>query len=86
MKGAEAQAKKYFPEGQIVSAPQSSTFATMSMNVVTRKADIAIAEPAFVNALVAYLNEKHPYDVPMILAWPVGAAPDYVNWVQEQVG
>jgi periplasmic divalent cation tolerance protein len=37
---------------------------------------------ALVDRIVERANERHPYDVPCVLALPVvGANPDYVAWV-----
>ncbi len=69
---AEAQAKQFFPQAQLFSAPQSASFSTMFMNVTTGKADLAIAEPASVLAFLEnnpdiQLVPIHP-DEPLILA------------------
>lgn len=35
-------------------------------------------------ALLQWLREKHPYDVPEILAWPVESGHDsYTKWVED---
>jgi ABC-type amino acid transport substrate-binding protein len=53
---AEAQAKQYFPNAKIFSAPQSSPFSVMFINVATGKADITIATPVIIKEFV----EKNP--------------------------
>ena len=36
------------------------------------------------DALVARIAALHSYDVPAVVAWPIGAAhPDYAAWVEE---
>ncbi|MCE7795089.1 divalent-cation tolerance protein CutA [Sphingobium sufflavum] len=37
-------------------------------------------------ALMARLEQTHPYDVPAILSWDAEAAPAYVGWVGEGGG
>ncbi len=49
---AEAQAKQFFPQAQLFSAPHSASFSTLFMNVTTGKADLTIAEPASVLAFL----------------------------------
>jgi periplasmic divalent cation tolerance protein len=42
---------------------------------------------ALLDALTAYVVERHPYDVPNITALPIiGGNPDYLDWVREETG
>lgn len=69
---SESQAKQFFPKANLLSAPQSSPFTTMFMNVAQKKADLTIAEPVAVREF----TEKNPdqklvainLDNPLILA------------------
>jgi periplasmic divalent cation tolerance protein len=38
------------------------------------------------DALIAAMRERHPYDVPEIVATPViGGNPDYLDWIRREV-
>lgn len=38
-----------------------------------------------VDAIVAYVTERHPYDVPNVTALPlIGGNPAYLNWIQSE--
>lgn len=40
---------------------------------------------ALLDAIVAYVVERHPYDVPNITALPViGGNPDYLDWIRAE--
>ena len=42
---------------------------------------------ACLEALIAAIRERHPYDVPEIVAMPLaGGNPAYLDWVRAQVG
>ena len=41
-----------------------------------------------VNALIAFIIARHPYDLPCVVAWPVDpeiSHGDYLDWVLEEV-
>lgn len=40
--------------------------------------------PARRDALMAALAQRHGYDLPAILSWPVSTTPDYATWVMKE--
>lgn len=69
---AEAQAKLFFPNAKLFSAPQSAAFTSMYLNVATGKADLAIAEPASVLEFLEHNPEPNLVPInpesPLIMA------------------
>lgn len=48
---------------------------------------VAKTTAARLDALVAFVVERHPYDVPCVVAYPaVGGSAAYLDWVRGEVG
>jgi periplasmic divalent cation tolerance protein len=42
---------------------------------------------ALLDALIAYVVERHPYEVPNVTALPIiGGNPDYLDWIGDETG
>jgi periplasmic divalent cation tolerance protein len=42
---------------------------------------------SLLNALIAYVVERHPYEVPNVTALPIIAGnPDYLDWIRDETG
>jgi len=40
-----------------------------------------------IDALIEFVKEEHPYDLPEVILLPVAEGlPDYINWVIDEVG
>ncbi len=71
-----------------VSAPMRSTYRWQGQveSAVEVQLQIKIRRTAYA-AVEAHVRERHPYEVPEILAVPVGAGnPEYLQWIMHQTG
>ena len=42
---------------------------------------------AKIDALIKFVKENHPYDIPEIITLPVAEGlPDYINWIIDEMG
>ncbi len=70
---AEDIASFYWWEGAVQEGAEALLFAK--------------TQEALVDQLVAFVQERHPYDCPAILATPITAGnPDYLAWIETETG